>query len=69
MSFELETLIGPADAVAVSASRTAPEKVENLFVKAPVLDFDSPWAGPGQSESGPGRAQGREDAGRTGPAI
>ncbi len=32
MSFELATLIGPAEAVAVSASRAAPETIEILFV-------------------------------------
>jgi hypothetical protein len=32
MNFEFVTLIGPADAVAVRESKTAPETVENLFV-------------------------------------
>jgi hypothetical protein len=32
MSFEVVRLIGPADAVAVRESKTAPETVENLFV-------------------------------------
>jgi hypothetical protein len=32
MIYELVTLIGPAEAVAVSASKAAPETIEILFV-------------------------------------
>jgi len=32
MTFELATLIGPAEAVAVSASKAVPETMEILFV-------------------------------------